>query len=106
MRAGLLTEIIKVEKPVIYTDDFGANTVIWEPSIKQTRAKVTYNSGNRVNENNEITFAYEVIFTVRIYHQINERMRIIWKNRKYRILAIEYNKEQQQQIIKTELINE
>lgn len=106
MRAGLLTEIIKVEQPIIVTDDFGANKLEWKPFINSTRAKVSYSSGNRANENNEIVFAYEVLFTVRIYHQINERMRIIWKNRKYRILSIELNKEQQHQIIKTELINE
>ena len=78
----------------------------WETFIDRTRAKVTYSSGNRANENNEIVFAYEVIFTVRIYHQITERMRIIWEGRKYRILSIEENKELQQLTIKTELINE
>lgn len=106
MRAGLLTEVVTVEQPIIVTDDFGANQIVWKPMIINTRAKVSYSSGNRANENNEIVFAYEVLFTMRIYHQINERMRIIWKNRKYRILSIERNKEQQHQIIKTELINE
>lgn len=106
MRAGLLTEVITVEEPIIITDDFGAEKEKWVTFIKDTRAKVTYNSGNRANENGDIFYSYEVLFTVRIYHQINEYMRIIWKNRKYRILSIEHNKEQQQQIIKTELINE
>lgn len=92
MRAGLLTEVVSVEQPIVVTDDFGANSIKWMPII-DTRAKVSYSSGNRANENNEIVFAYEVLFTVRIYHQINERMRIIWKNRKYRILSIERNKE-------------
>lgn len=105
MRAGLLTEVVTVEQPITITDDFGANKTGWNPIIN-TRAKVSYSSGNRANENNEIVFTYEVLFTMRIYHQINERMRIIWKNRKYRILSIERNKEQQHQIIKTELINE
>lgn len=106
MRAGLLKDVISVEKPVTITDDFGANKIDWITSIKNTRAKVSYSNGNRANENNEITFAYEVIFTVRIYHQINERMRIIWKSKKYRILSIEENKEQQSLTIRTELINE
>lgn len=106
MRAGLLTEVVTVEQPIIAKDDFGATEHLWKPIIINTRAKVSYSSGGRANENNEIVFAYEVLFTMRIYHQINERMRIIWKNRKYRILSIEYNREQQQQIIKTELINE
>lgn len=106
MRAGLLNSVIAVDKPIVVADDFGANSLKWEQHISSTRAKVTYSSGTRANENNEIIFAYEVIFTVRIYHQINERMRIIWEGRKYRILSIEENKELQQLTIKTELINE
>ena len=106
MRAGLLNSVIAVDKPTVVADDFGANSLNWEQHISSTRAKVTYSSGTRANENNEIIFAYEVIFTVRIYHQINERMRIIWEGRKYRILSIEENKELQQLTIKTELINE
>lgn len=106
MRAGLLKEVISVEKAITVTDDYGASKDCWVKAIDSTRAKVSYSNGNRTNENSEIFFAYEVVFTVRIYHQINEKMRIVWKNRKYRILSIEENKEQQQLIIKTELINE
>ena len=106
MRAGLLTEVISVEKPVTITNEFGANSIKWETFIGKTKAQVTYSSGNRLNENNEIIFAYEVVFTVRIYHQINERMRIIWKNKKYRILSLEENRQLQTLTIKTELINE
>lgn len=106
MRAGLLTETVKVEKPVIVTDEFGASYTKWETFIGKTKAQVTYSSGNRAIENNEIIFAYEVIFTMRIYHQINERMRIIWKSKKYRILSIEENKALQSLTIKAELINE
>jgi len=94
MRAGLLTEVVTVEQPIVVNDNFGANSIQWKPIIINTRAKVTYSSGNRANENNEIVFAYEVLFTMRIYHQIDECMRIIWKNRKYRILSIERNREQ------------
>lgn len=106
MRAGLLKEVIKVEQPKVLTDDYGAEKTSWIPFINKTRARVTYSTGNRANENNEVVFNYEVIFTMRIYHQIKEQMRIIWKNRKYRILSIEENTEQQQLLIKTELINE
>ena len=106
MRAGLLSEVISVEKPVTITDEFGANYTKWETFIRKTKAQVTYTSGNRLNENNEIIFAYEVVFTVRIYHQIDERMRIIWKNIKYRILSLEENKHLQTLTIKAELINE
>ena len=106
MRAGLLKEVISVEKPIIKADDYGAEKKLWINHISNTRANVNYSSGNRANENGEIVYTYEVIFTVRVYHQINEYMRIIWKNKKYRILSIEPNRELQQLVIKTELINE
>ena len=106
MRAGLLNSVISVEKPEVVSDEFGANSLQWVNLIPKTRAKVTYSSGNRTNENNEIIFSYEVIFTVRFYHPITERMRIIWEGQKYRILSIEKDKAQRQLIIKTELINE
>lgn len=106
MRAGLLRETIGIEKPTVVQNDFGANHIEWTTFIKKTRAQVTYSNGNRVNENNEIVFSYEVIFTVRVYHQINENMRIIWKNKKYRILSIEESLEKQNLTIRTELINE
>lgn len=96
MKAGLLSSTIAVEKPEVVSDEFGANTLKWVKHIDKTRAKVTYSSGNRANENNEIIFTYEVIFTVRHYHSITERMRILWEGNKYRILSIERNKALQQ----------
>lgn len=106
MRAGNLSSIICIETPKVETDDFGANRIQWVQFVSKSRARVSYSSGSRVNENNEITFAYEVIFTIRHYHKVNERMRILWEGRKYRILSIERNKALQQITIKTELINE
>lgn len=106
MKAGLLNSIIAIEKPEVVSDEFGANILKWVNHIDRTRAKVTYSNGTRANENNEIIFTYEVIFTVRHYHSLTERMRILWEGRKYRILSIEKNKALQQQVIKTELINE
>lgn len=106
MKAGLLTETIRIEKPVSNRDNYGADSKKWGTWIEKTKASVTFNNGNRINENNEIIFTYQVTFTVRIYHQINEEMRIIWKNKKYRILSLEENKERQSITIRTELINE
>jgi SPP1 family predicted phage head-tail adaptor len=105
MRAGLLNTTITIEQQINNKGEFGATNISWVP-YKSTKARCTYSSGNRTNENNEIFFAYEVIFTIRIYHKVSENMRIIWEGRKYRILAIEKQKAQQQIVIKTELINE
>ena len=106
MIAGTLKDIISIEEPIVVKDEFGANKLVWEKAIKRTRAKVSYRSGSRTNENNEIIFAYEVDFTIRIYHQVTENMRIIWKNKKYRILSLEPDKAKQQITIRTELVNE
>ena len=40
-RAGILTEIIKIQKPTIAVDGYGANDVKWNDYI-ETRANVTY----------------------------------------------------------------
>ena len=106
MKAGLLTETIRIETPETFRNEYGADSKRWETWIGKTKAAVTYNSGNRETENNEIIYSYQVTFTVRIYHQINESMRIIWKNKKYRILSIEPNKQKQSLTIRAELINE
>lgn len=106
MVAGTLKEIISVEKPMEVRDEFGANKLVWVKAIEKTRAKVTYSNGNRVNENNEIIFAYEVVFTIRSYHHIEEYYRILWKSKSYRILSIEPDKAKQQITIRAELINE
>ena len=105
MQAGILRETFTVQHPTVVSYGYCDNTTTWT-DLLTTRASVGYNNGNRVNENNEITFAYEVSFTMRVYHQINERMRIIWQGKKYRILSIELDKHKQKQTIRTELINE
>lgn len=107
MRAGLMTEVIRVEKRVDLSSEYGNNcSKRWETFISKTRAKVTYDNGDFVNQVNELVHTERVSFEVRIYHQITPDMRIIWKNRKYRILSLQADKKLQSLIIKTELINE
>lgn len=105
MRAGQLTEKITLQEATISTNSYGANDLVWNDVIT-TRANVIYTNGNRINDTNEITFAYTVTFVIRSYHKINERMRILYNDKLYRILSIEENRHLQQQKIITELINE
>ena len=106
MQAGTLNEIITVEKQTYISTGYGSQkTIDWEPKIR-TRANVTYVSGGRVNENNELFFGCNVVFSVRIYHDIRNLDRIVWRNDKYRILNIERDKKVQRLLITTELINE
>lgn len=105
MQAGILTECITIEQPVISQNGYGANELEWSKFV-DTRASVNYTSGNRMTANNEVIWSYQVNFTIRVYHQVNEKMRIIWKDKKYRILSIEEDRHKQKLTIRTELINE
>jgi len=71
-----------------------------------TRAQVTTNSGNRLNQNNEIIHTYNVTFIVRLYHDIEESDRVIYKGKKYRIISINKELYKQSTNIIGELINE
>jgi SPP1 family predicted phage head-tail adaptor len=105
MYAGSLKETIIFERPVDSKSEFGDSTIKWVTD-RQTKASVEYSNLNRTTENDEIFFSADVIFRIRIYHKIQETMRIKWENRYYRILSIEKQRTQQQITIKTELINE
>lgn len=105
MRAGLLTEGIDIQRPIIERSDYGENTQTWATAIS-TRAQVKWNSGSRANENNEIVWGNYTDFTVRIYHNVDEQMRLIYRGHKYRIIAINLNRHEQSLTIRTELINE
>ena len=97
MRAGLLTETILLQESVPVKNEFGATSMEWVDYL-QTRA--------RVNQNNEIFTSYTLTFTIRYYHKVNEQMRIIYQDKKYRILAINSDRTKQSTEIIGELINE
>ncbi len=105
MRAGLLTEQITIENTTTNKDDFGSTVKVWQPVIK-TRCNIKFNSGNRQIENKEIINSYSLTFTIRLYHNINEDMRIVWNGKKYRILSIFPDKHKQSIDIIGDLINE
>lgn len=105
MNGGRLNEIISIERPTITKDDYGANKTEWK-GIINTRADVQYENGSRDTENGEIVFNYTKVFTIRHYHKVDEKDRIVWNDKRYRILSIEPSKEQQKITIRTELINE
>lgn len=106
MQSGILNEIIVIERLKQKKNEFGEiETEEYTPTIR-TRASVKYNSLNRVEDNAEIFFSQDVIFTVRIYNDVRNLDRIDWKGNKYRILSIEESRQFQQKTIHTELINE
>ena len=74
MNAGRLKEVITIQKPTISQNEYGANGTQWTDYIT-TRSDVQFESGNRDTENGEIVFNYTKIFTIRYYHNIDEKDR-------------------------------
>lgn len=105
MRAGLLTEIITILRPVITKNEFGEDEETYKKHYV-TRARVINNSGNREIDNNEIHNSYTKTFEMWKYVDIKETDWIDWNDKKYRILSIDLDKTQQKKTVKTEQVNE
>lgn len=105
IRAGLLTEQILIERVTYIKNIFGANEKKWIRHIN-TRSIVKFNNGNRKIENNEIVNSYLLSFTIRDYNDVDESMRIVWNDKKYKILSIFPDKHKQSIEIIGSLINE
>lgn len=106
MNAGLLNEYITIEKLEIENnEDFGSQESAYTDYLI-TKARVIYNTGNKTNDNNEVFFTSSVTFEIRLYNEVDESMRISFKDKKYRILSIIPDKHTQKLIIQTELIND
>lgn len=105
MQAGLLREKITFYQLVKVKTETGSedNTYV---KYHDCRARVTYTSGDRENENGDIFFSHHVIFEIRQGLEFDELYRIEWKGRPYRILCIEENRHNQSVKITTDLINE
>lgn len=106
MQAGRLNEIIIIQRQNYKQSESGSQKVMEWVDYKRTRSAVRYESGIRTDDNNELFFGSSVNFEIRIYHDIRELDRIIWRGKKYRILNIEEQRDVARLVIKTSLINE
>ena len=105
MRAGVLTEVVTIERPTISRSGYGGNELAWAV-VTTTRARVEFANGDRAAENGEMVWAHACIFTLRIYHEVRDTDRIAWRGRHYRVRFIEPQPHEQRQRVITELINE
>lgn len=105
MQAGLLNKMIefKSNEPVI--DEFGGRVNNWV-TVKNTRANVKFNSGNRKNANNEVYNTVVNTFSIRKWKGISTKMNIHYDGNKYKILSLHHDEKMQATIIIAELINE
>ena len=105
MQAGLLNELIEIYKPSIETNEFGEQVQVYN-KVKDTRAQVIYDSGNRNTSDNEVIYNYQKTFKVRRYIELMENYQIKYKNKMFRILSIEDIRQYNHKVITAELINE
>lgn len=105
MISGLLKDKITFLKCVILNDEYGSEKREWEEVIK-TKASKQINSGNRIIEDYEVINTYTLTFEIRMYHKVDESMRIKHNGSLFNILSIEEDRQKQKKIIKCSKINE
>lgn len=105
MQAGKLNELIEIYKPSISQNEYGEQVQVYN-KVKDTRAQVIYDSGNRNTSNNEVIYNYQKTFKVRRYIELMENYQIKYKNKMFRILSIEDIRQYNHKVITAELINE
>lgn len=105
MRAGLLTETIQIQKPVVVETKYSGNETEYQDYIT-TRASVLHGTGKREIQANEIVQISIVRFIVRFYHKITADMIILHKGVKYHIIDINPEKAKQSITITAEVWNE
>lgn len=70
-----------------------------------TRARVNYASGNRTLDNDEIFYDVNRTFIVRRYVPVVDTDEIRWNGQRWQILSIDKNREYNDIIIQTSLVN-
>ena len=105
MRAGLLTETIKIQKPVAVETKYSGKVTEYKDFIT-TKASVLHLSGSRRVSAGEIINDYSVRFVIRYYHRVTADMIILHAGVKYRIHDINPEKSKQSLTITAEVINE
>ena len=106
MEAGKLTERITIQRPEAVRDVYGSTATVWTDVVANLPAAVNYVRGDREIDNEEIFHGRVTTFSIRWRGTVNEEMRILWDNLKYRILSIDRRTHRREYLIRTELINE
>jgi len=106
MEAGKLTERITIQRPGVVRDAYGATQTSWVEVVTNLPAAVNYIRGDREIDNEEIFHGRITTFSIRWQGDVNEDMRILWGDLKYRILSIDRRTHRREYMIRTELINE
>lgn len=105
MKASDLRDRIEIWGQVQTRTASGAATITYEKKYS-CRARVNYSSGQRTVTNDEIFYAVDREFIVRSYVPVIETDEIRWHDQRWQILSIDHNRDYNDIIIRTTLINE
>lgn len=105
MRAGVLKDTIVIFRQASERNSAGEEVVSYERA-ETIRAQVKRTAQSRTQQNEETIFPARKTFIVRLYHQIPELSRVEHEGKMYRILSIDDDRDFQQKVIDTELIQD
>lgn len=106
MRAGLLTDLIKILVPVVRKNSVGEQVKEYEV-YNCIKARPIYGLGAREMQNaDEIVYGKTMQFEFRSYQKIDDFDRIDWQDKRYIITDITTDRRNQKKIITCEKLNE
>ena len=103
--AGIFNEPVEIYDFVKTKSSQGIITESME-LVYSTRARVSHTGGSRTVINDEITTPYSKNFVLRIYVPVTDTSWIKYENKNYRVTSIDKDRENQQQVITTQLVEE
>jgi SPP1 family predicted phage head-tail adaptor len=105
MRAGFYNQPVTVKRKTLISGDY-MDKEVWEP-VYHTKAQVKHLDGTREEQNKEMFYTDNLMFTVRYYVDVQDEDHIEWNGNDYRILNIFKNFEStfREINIRAELIN-
>ena len=105
MIIGLMRYKIEVLTPALVVDEYNSTKEIYINYIT-LKAGLKELSGTKTTDNNELFAATRIDWNIYFRKVINEKMRIKYNNKQYRILYIQEIGIKEGLLIQTELIND
>lgn len=102
--AGLFNEQVDIMKYTPSTNEYGevTRTLVKEYTL---RAKVIHLSGSRTLRNDEVQIPYSKTFVLRYHAPIREDNLIRWDDKLWRVQSIDHDRNLQQVVVITEIVN-
>ncbi len=105
MRAGLMRDIVTFERPVANETAYASSESAYEEAFR-TYARVDHSGGKRAIEADRIVNPYTVRIMIRMYHDVEREMVVIYGGERYRILDINPDRANNCKVVTAEVINE